>query len=91
LSRVILGEPFWSCSGSTASSPNRSLKGVHLVALLSDVLCDHVTEVSSSAHLSFGLPWSFLEMPWRMMSFALSTSPFDCGSLTDAKHILVPI
>jgi len=37
-----------------ASSPKSSLKGVNFVALDSEVLCDHMTEVSSSAHFLLG-------------------------------------
>jgi hypothetical protein len=75
--RVTLGDLYTCSSSKTASSPKRSLKGVNFVALDSEVLCDHTIEVSSSAHFPFGLPCSHLEMPWSIMSFALSMSPLD--------------
>jgi hypothetical protein len=50
---------------------------VNFVALDSEVLCDHMIEVSSSAHFPLGLPCNLLEMPWRIKSFALSTRPLD--------------
>ena len=74
-----------------ASSPKRSLKGVNFVALDSEVLCEHMTEVSSSAHFPLGLPCNILEMPWRIIPFALSTTPLDGGCLIEAKHSFVPI
>jgi hypothetical protein len=67
------------------------LKGVNLVALDLEVLCDHSTDVISSTHFPFGLPCSFLEMPWRMIPLALLTRPLDCRCLTDVKQIFVPI
>ena len=88
---MTLGDLWWISSGKTASSPNKSLKGVNLVALDSEVLCDHMTAVSWSAHFPFGLPCSFLKMPWRMIPLALLTRLLDYGSLTDAKQIFVLI
>ena len=71
-----------SSSRRTASSLKRGLKGVNFVALDLEVLCDQVTEVSSSAHLPLGLPCNLFEMAWRIMSFALSMRPLDCGCPT---------
>ena len=44
---------FFSYSGLIASAPYRSLNGVNLVVLVSDVLCDHTTFGSLSTHLPF--------------------------------------
>jgi hypothetical protein len=60
------------------------------VALDSEVLCDHNIVVSSSAHFPFGSSCNFLEMAWRMIQLARSTRPLDWGSLTEAKHMLMP-
>lgn len=86
----IVGDVWWSSSGSIASLLNRSLKGVNFVALDSEVLCDHNTIVSSSAHFPFGLSCNFLEMPWRMILLARSTRPLDWGCLTKAKQMFMP-
>ena len=75
----------------TSSSLKRSLKGVNFVALDSEVLCDQMTEMSSSAHFPFGLPCNLFEMPWRIMLFALLTRLLDYGCLTEAKHTFIPI
>ena len=85
LAKVILGDLCVSSSGRTASSPKRSLMGVNLVALESEVLCE------LSIHLPLGLPCNLFEMPWRIMPFALSTRPLDCGCLTKAKQTFVLI
>ena len=89
--KVTLGDLWVSSYGRMASSPKRSLKGVNFVALDSEVLCDHMSEVSSSTHFSLGLSCNLLEMPWRIIPFALSTRPLDWGCLTEAKHSFVPI
>ena len=89
--RVTLGDLCVSSSSRTASSSKRSLKGVNFVALESEVLCDQMTEGSSSAHFPFGLPCNLFEMPWRIVSFALSMRPLDCGCLTEVKHTFIPI
>jgi len=89
--KVTLVDLCASSSGRTASSSKTSLKGVNFVALDSKVLCDQMTEVTSSAHFPFGLPCNLFEMPWRIMPFALSTRPLDCGCLTKAKQTFVPI
>ena len=89
--KVTLGDLWVSSSRRMASSLKRSLNRVNFVALDSEVLCDHMTEVSSSAHFPLGLPCNLLEMPWRIISFALSTRPLDWGCLTEVKHSFVPI
>ena len=61
--KVTLGDLWVSSSGRMASSPKRSLNGVYFVALDSKVLCDHITDVTSSAHFPFGLPCNLFEMP----------------------------
>ena len=61
--KVTLGDLCVSSSSKIASSPKRSLKGVNFVALDSEVLCDQMTEVSSSAHFPLGLPCNLFEMP----------------------------
>ena len=63
-------------------SPKRSLKGVDFVALDSEVLCDQMMEVSFFAHFPLVCHVIFFEMPWRIMSFALSMRPLDCGCPT---------
>ena len=50
---------------------------MNFVALDLEVLCDHMAEVGSSAHLPLGLPRNLLEMPWSIKPFALSTRPLD--------------
>ena len=74
-----------SSFGRTASSPKRSLMGVNLVALESEVLCE------LSIHLPLGLPCNLFEMPWRIMLFAVSMRPLGCGCLTEARQTFVPI
>jgi hypothetical protein len=41
------------------------------------VLWDHMTEVTSPAHFSFGLPCNLFQMPCRIMLFALSMRLLD--------------
>jgi uncharacterized membrane protein len=77
MTRVTLGDLWMSSSRRTTSSPKSNLNGLNLVALDSEVLWDQMTEVSSLAHLPLGLPCNLLEMPSRIMPFALSTRPFD--------------
>ena len=89
--KVTLGDLWVISSGKTASSPKRSLTGVNFVALDSEVLCDHMIEVSSSTHFPLGMPCNLFEMPWRIMLFALLTRPLDCGCLTKAKQTFFPI
>ena len=83
--KVTLGDLCVSSFDRTASSPKRSLNGVNFVALDSEVLCDQMTEVRSFAHFHLGLPCNLFEMRWRIMPFALSMRPLDCGCLTEAK------
>jgi hypothetical protein len=67
------------------------LKGVNHVDLDVVVLWLHTTLISSSGHFPLGwLKISFI-IPVIIMPFALSTSPFGSGCLTDAKWIFVPI
>ena len=87
---MILGDLCVSSFGRT-TSPKRSLKGVNFVALDLEVFCDQMTKVSSSVHLPLGLPCNLFEMPWRIMLFALSTRPLDCGCLTKANQTFFPI
>ena len=89
--KLTLGDLCMSSYGRMASLAKRRLKGVNLVALDSEVLCDHMTEVSSSAHFLLGLPCNFFEMPWRIMPFAVSTRSLECGCLTEARQTFVPI
>jgi hypothetical protein len=67
------------------------LNGVNHVALDTVVLWFHTTFISSSGH--FPLGWLKIDfiIPVIIILFALSTSPFDSGCLTDAKCISVPI
>ena len=50
---------FFIYSGLIASAPYRSLNGVNLVVLISDVLCDHTAFGSSSTHLPFFVKKAF--------------------------------
>ena len=61
--KVTLGDLCMSSSDMIASSSKRSLKGVNFIALDSEVLCDQMTEVSSSTHFPLGLPCNLFEMP----------------------------
>ena len=80
--KVTLGDLCVSSFDRTASSPKRSLKGVNL--LPSTRRC-YVTKWLKWAPLPIFL-WVchviFFEMPWRIMSFALSMRPLDCGCPT---------
>jgi hypothetical protein len=88
---MVLIDPVLASSGVIASSPNKSLKGVKPVDLETVVLWLHTTLISSSGHFPLGwLKINFI-IPVIIIPFALSTSPFDSGCLTDAKCILVPI
>jgi hypothetical protein len=74
-----------------ASSPNNSLNGVKPVDLDTVVLWLHTTLINSYGHFPLGwLKINFI-IPVIIIPFALSTSPFDSGCLTDAKWIFVPI
>ena len=42
-------------------------------------ICDQITFGSSSTHLPFGCSVMFFLIPEKMIPFALSTAPFDCG------------
>jgi hypothetical protein len=64
---------------------------MNFVALGSEVLCDQMTEVSSSTHFPLGLPCNLFEMSWRIMPFSLLTRPLDYGCLTEAKQTFVSI
>ena len=82
--------PALASSGVIASSPNNNLNGVKPVDLDMVVLWLHTTLINSSRHFPLGwLKISFI-IPIIIMPFALSTSPFDSGCLTDAKWIFVP-
>jgi hypothetical protein len=73
-----------------ASSPNNSLNGVKPVDLDTVVLWLHTTLINSFGHFPLGwLKINFI-IPVIIIPFALSTSPFDSGCLTDAKWIFVP-
>jgi hypothetical protein len=88
---VVLIDHVLASSGVIASSPKRSLKGVKPVDLEMVVLWLHTTLINSSGHFPLGwLKINFI-IPVIIIPFALSTSPFDYGCLTDAKCILVPI
>ena len=63
---------------------------MNLVALDSVVLCDQITFGSSSTHLPFGYSVMFFLTPEKVIPFALSIAPLDCGWYTEAKHNLVP-
>jgi hypothetical protein len=63
LAKVTLGDLCWSSSSSATSSLNSSLNGVNLVALDSEVSCDHMTIINSLTHFPLGLPYNFLDMP----------------------------
>jgi hypothetical protein len=87
----VLIEPVLASSGVIALSPNRSLNGVNHVDLDTIVLWFHTTVINSSGHFPLGrLKIDFI-IPVIIILFALSTSPFDSGCLTDAKCIFVPI
>jgi hypothetical protein len=87
----VLIDPLLASSGVIASSPNRSLNRVKPVDLETTVLWFHTTFINSSGH--FPLGWLKIDfiIPVIIILFALSTSPFDYGCLTDAKCIFVPI
>jgi hypothetical protein len=87
----VLIEPVLASFGVIASSPNRCLNGVNHVDLKTTVLWFHTTFINSSGH--FPLGWLKIDfiISVIMIPFALSTSPFDFGCLTDAKCIFVPI
>jgi hypothetical protein len=87
----VLIEPLLASSGVIASSPNISLDGVNPVDLETTVLWFHTTFISSSGHFSLGWLKIYFIIPVIMISFDLSTNPFDSGCLTDAKCIFVPI
>jgi hypothetical protein len=87
----VLNEPVLASSGVIALSPNRSLKGVNHVDLETVVLWFHTTFINPSDR--FPLGWLKIDFIIHVIivSFSLSTSPFDSGCLSDAKCIFVPI
>jgi hypothetical protein len=88
---VVLIDHVFASSRVIASSPNKSLKGVKLVDLDTVVLWLHTSFINSSGYFSLGwLKINFI-IPIIIISFALSTNPFDSGCLTDAKWIFIPI
>jgi hypothetical protein len=87
----VLIEPVLASTSVIASSSNRSLNKVNLVDLETTVLWFHTTFINSSGHFPLGCLKIDFIIPVIMIPFALSTSPFDSGCLTDAKCIFVPI
>jgi hypothetical protein len=87
----VLIETLLASSGVIGSSPNRSLNEVKPVDLETTVLWFHTTFINLFDH--FPLGWLKIDfiIPIIMIPFALSTSLFDSGCLTDAKCIFVPI
>jgi hypothetical protein len=87
----VLIEPVLASTGVIASSPNRSLNEVNPVDLETTVLWFYTTFINSSGHFPLGCLKIDFIVPVIMISFALSTSPFDSRCLTDAKCIFVSI
>ena len=77
--------------GVIASSPYNNLNGIKFVDLDTVVLCAQTTFSNSSTHFPLGSPTRHFEIPVHMIPFALSTAPFDCGCLTEAKHSWIPM
>jgi hypothetical protein len=66
-------------SGSVASSPYSSSKGVKPVVLEAMVLCDQTTFENSSTHLPLQRLNRVLDMAKNTALFAHSTAPLDSG------------
>jgi len=72
---VTWGFDVWALEGFSSIEESN---GVNLVALDSEVLCDHTTFDNSSAHLPYSDWTCILLMLEKIIPFALSTVPFDC-------------
>jgi hypothetical protein len=62
-----------------ASSPYNSLNGANYIVVEVVVLCNQITLRNSLTHFLFGSFVMFFLIPAKMMPFALSTAPLDCG------------
>jgi hypothetical protein len=88
---TVRGDPCFISCGVMASDPYRRRKGVNPVALHSVVFSAQTASGNKSAHLPFFSSRSIFLIAVKILPFARSTTPLDCGWYTEAKASLVPM
>jgi hypothetical protein len=85
------GDPCFSSCDVIASDPYIKRKGVNPVTLDYVMFNAHMTSFSWSAHLPFLSSSSLFLIALKILSLACSTTPLDCGWLTEANTAFVPM
>jgi hypothetical protein len=88
---TVRGDPCFSSCGVMASDPYRRRKGVNPVAMHSVVFSAQTASGNKSVHLPFFSSRSIFLTAVKILPFARSTTPLDCGWYTEAKASLVPM
>jgi hypothetical protein len=88
---AVRGDPCFISYGVMASDPYRRRKGVNPVALHSVVFNAQTASGNKSAHLPFLSSRSIFLTVVKILPFARSTTPLDCGWYTEVKASLVPM